>query len=115
MTKTRRKLKTGLYGIPVFMVFVMAMIIYIAFHLTVNIYVARLAEQNIEARFELLDSYYRESTYEGYYDPSSDFIITVHHVILDDTGRLLSPDAAWDVSEELKLAKELSVPPCSAA
>lgn len=109
MTKTRRKLKTGLYGIPVFMVFVMAMIIYIAFHLTVNIYVARLAEQNIEARFELLDSYYRESTYEGYYDPSSDFIITVHHVILDDTGRLLSPDAAWDVSEELKLAKELSV------
>ena len=109
MTKNEKKLKTSLYGIPIFMVFVMAVIIYIAFHLTVNIYVARLAKQNIEARFERLDSYYRESTYEGYYDPSSDFIITVHHVILDDTGRLLSPDAAWDVSEELKLAKELSV------
>ena len=109
MIKNRKNLKTGLYGIPIFMVFVMAVIIYIAFHLTVNIYVARLAKQNIEARFERLDSYYRESTYEGYYDPSSDFIITVHHVILDDTGRLLSPDAAWDVSEELKLAKELSV------
>lgn len=108
MTKNGKKLKTSLYGIPIFMVLVMAVIIYIAFHLTVNIYVARLAKQNIEARFERLDSYYHERTYEGYYDPSSDFIITVHHVILDDAGRLLSPDAAWDASEELRLAKELS-------
>ncbi len=108
MTRTGTKLKTGLYGVPILMVFVMAVIIYIAFHLTVNIYVARLAKQNIEARFERLDSYYHERAYEGYYDPSSDFIITVHHVILDDAGRLLSPDAAWDVSEELRLAKELS-------
>lgn len=108
MTKNGKKLKTSLYGIPIFMVLVMAVIIYIAFHLTVNIYVARLAKQNIEARFERLDSYYHERTYEGYYDPSSDFIVTVHHVILDDAGRLLSPDAAWDASEELRLAKELS-------
>ena len=108
MTKNGKKLKTSLYGIPIFMVLVMAVIIYIALHLTVNIYVARLAKQNIEARFERLDSYYHERTYEGYYDPSSDFIITVHHVILDDAGRLLSPDAAWDASEELRLAKELS-------
>lgn len=108
MTKNGKKLKTGLYGIPILMVLVIAVIIYIAFHLTVNIYVARLAKQNIEARFERLDSYYHERTYEGYYDPSSDFIVTVHHVILDDAGRLLSPDAAWDASEELRLAKELS-------
>jgi len=108
MTKNGKKLKTGLYGIPIFMVPVMAVIIYIAFHLTVNAYVAHLAEQNIEARFERLDAYYNDTTYEGYYDLSSDFIITVHHMILDDAGRLLSPDATWGFLEELKLAKELS-------
>ena len=37
MTKNGKKLKTGLYGIPILMVFVIAVIIYIAFHLTVNI------------------------------------------------------------------------------
>lgn len=108
MTGKRRKLKTSLYGIPIFMVFVMAVIIYIAFHLTVNDYVARLAKQNIEARFERLNSYYSDATYEGYYDLSSDFIITVHHVILDDVGRLLYPDAALDRPEEIALARELS-------
>lgn len=108
MTRTGRKLKTGLYGIPILMVFVMALTIYMAFHLTVNVYVARLAERNIEARFERLDAYYNDAIYEGYYDLSSDFIITVHHIILDDAGQLLSPDAAWDFPEELTLAKELA-------
>lgn len=109
MNKTGRKLKTGLYGIPILMVFVMALTIYLAFHLTVNVYVARLAERNIDARFERLDAYYNDGTYEGYYDASSDFIITVHHIVLDDTGQLLYPDAAWDIPEDLTLAKKLSV------
>lgn len=109
MTKHGKKLKTGLYGIPVLMVFVMALTIYMAFHLAIRIYVTRLAEQNIEARFERLDAYYNDGTYEGYYDMSSDFIITVHHMILDDAGRLLYPDAALDRPEELTPAKELSM------
>lgn len=108
MIKKGRRLKTGLYGIPILMVFVVALTIYIAFHLVVNSYVARLAEQNIEGRFERLDAYYYGDVYEGYYDLNSDFIITVHHMILDEAGRLLYPDAVLDIPEEIKLAKDFA-------
>ena len=100
-----RKLKTGLYGMPVFMVLLMALTVYIVFHLAVNAYAARLAGQNLEARFERLDAYYHEGAFEGYYDSGSDFIITVHHVILDGEGQLLYPDPTWDPPEEVELAE----------
>lgn len=102
------KLKAGLYGIPVSMVLLMALTIYIVLHLAVNAYAARLAERNIEARFARLDAYYNTGAFEGYYDFNSDFIITVHHILMDESGNLLYPDATWDFPEELALAKDLA-------
>lgn len=107
MRKSGRKLKTGLYGIPILLVFAMAIIIYIVFYLAVNSYVARLAERNIEMRFDVLDAYYHSSAYEGYYDDGSDFIITVRHMIFDDAGRLLSP-AVLDGDAEKAQTKEIA-------
>lgn len=107
MRRPGRKLKTGLHGVPIFLVFAMAIIIYIVFYLAVDNYVARLAERNIEMRFAVLDAYYHSSAYEGYYDDSSDFIITVRHMIFDDAGRLLSP-AVLDEDAEKAQTKEIA-------
>lgn len=100
MKRTGRKLKTGLYGIPILLVFFMALTIFIAFNLVVNGYVARLAERNIASRFEWLDAYYLSSQYGGYYDENSDFIITVRHMIFDDAGKLLYPYSPWESEAE---------------
>lgn len=105
MRRPGRKLKTGLYGVPIFLVFAMAIIIYIVFYLAVDNYVARLAERNIEMRFAVLDAYYNSSAYEGYYDDSSDFIITVRHMIFDDAGRLLSPAVLDEDAEKAQQRK----------
>lgn len=107
MKRTGKRLKTDLYGIPILLVFVMALTIYIVFNLAVNSYVARLAERNIEARFNRLDAYYHSSEYAGYYDEGSDFIITVRHIILDDTERLLYPSAPWESETEQEQTEEI--------
>lgn len=103
-----KRLKTGLYGVPLLLLFVMVLTLYIVFHLAVNSYVARLAERNIEARFAVLDAYYRSSAYEGYYDNHSDFIITVRHMIFDEKGELLSPSVPWESETEVARAKEIA-------
>lgn len=102
------KLKTGLYIVPVLHVFLMALTIYIAFHLTVNIYITRMAERNLEERFAVLDAYYQDTGFDGYYNEDSDFIITVHHMVLDDTGRLLYPGIPWESEAERIRTEEIT-------
>lgn len=100
-----KKLKTGLYIVPVLQVLVMALTIFVAFYVAVNIYVARLAEQNIDQRFEVLDAYYHNAAYDGYYEENADFIITVYHMVFDEEGQLLHPGEPW-TSETEKLRTE---------
>ena len=108
MIRRISKLKTGLYIIPILQVFVMALSVYFAFDLSVNGYVTHLAEQNIGARFAVLNAYYEDSAYDGYYDESSDFIITVHHMIFDDSGTLLYPTSPWESEEEKVRTEQIS-------
>lgn len=95
-----RKLKEGLYGVPILLVFFLALIVYAVFQIVVRGYIANLAAQNIEARFARLDAYHQGQGYDGYYDQDSDFIIAVHHMLFDEKGTRLYPYLSDGSKEE---------------
>lgn len=50
-------------------------------------------------RFEVLDSYYYDTGYEGYYEKNEEYHVSVYHMILDEEKNVIFPYEEYEEKE----------------
>lgn len=105
--KKEKKLKNSLIMLPVMIVLVTVSIILIAANFSIQGYILRFTGKHIEDRFKILDAYYNETGYEGYYEQDSPYVLYVEHLILDNENQIIYPDEAYESEDSWKLITEI--------
>ncbi|KSV58961.1 HAMP domain-containing sensor histidine kinase [Acetivibrio ethanolgignens] len=98
--KKGRKLKNGLFLLPTVIILVTVSIMAVVSNYIIQGYISKVAMQLIGARLEVLDTYYNDGVYEGYYTEETEFLMSVYHLIFDEKGTLLYPCEPWESEKE---------------
>lgn len=98
--KKEKKLRVSLFIVPIIVISTVVSMLYVTFNAVIQNYISSLAMQHITARFEVLDSYYTNSGYEGYYNNKSEFLMKVYHIIIDANGNIVYPVVTSESEDE---------------
>lgn len=92
---------------PITILFMMVIILYFLENVMVQEYTKKLTGTYIAERFEILDSYYRDKGYEGYYEKNTDYFLNVYHFVLDENKNIVFPFEEYEEESKWKTIEEL--------
>ncbi len=98
----KKSLKWYLFLLPALSILLVFITMFGVFNLAFEAYIQKESSKHIDAMFEKLDNYYRDTGYEGFYDENTEFIIQVYYAILDEDKQLLFPEQQWAESQEME-------------
>lgn len=106
--KRERKLKSILFQMPIIILLMMVFILYFLENIMVQQYTGKLAGTYIEERLEILDAYYYDKGYEGYYEKNKEYFLSVYHFVLDENKNIVFPfkeyedEGQWNTMETIR-------------
>ena len=104
--KKQKKLKNMIFFRPMFLIMVTLCLIFSIQSLLVYIYRRRTTDMYLEERKAVLDSYYLDKGFEGYYTEESQVQLQVYHMVLKG-DKILFPfkeyeeESRWELIEEI--------------
>lgn len=73
----------------------------------VYFYTLNFTKVYLEERFEILDSYYEDKGYEGYYEKNKEYYVSVYHMVLDEENKILFPFEEYEEEKQWKTVEAI--------
>lgn len=93
---------------PIIILFIMVIILCFLENIMVQHYIKKLTGKYIEERFEILDSYYYDKGYEGYYEKNKEYYLSVYHFVLDENKNIVFPYKEYEEENQWKTIEEIN-------
>lgn len=97
--KNEKRLKNILFRIPALTLCGMVIIIWLIENILLYQYIVSETGDYMAERFEVLDSYYYDTGYEGYYEKNEEYHVSVYHMILDEEKNVIFPYEEYEEKE----------------